>query len=182
MCARYEHKKDEAKIKLREKIYVFGAVPRANIRPTDLGPIILPADDDFVCREMRWGWQVPWDKSPLINAKCETLLEHVGALAGIRPAGAQFNSIIQFNAGCRFANALAYFHPCARELNSLFDSMQSRQIRRDQRAVCFVPRTARRHFALRRRPFHFANPRAIKEPLCSRAGHKLHSEDLRSGL
>jgi len=56
MCARYEHNKDEAKIKLREKIYVFGAVPRANIRPTDLGPIVLPEDDDFICREMRWGW------------------------------------------------------------------------------------------------------------------------------
>lgn len=75
MCARYEHKKDEAKIKLREKIYVFGAVPRANIRPTDLGSIILPDDDDFVCREMRWGWKVPWEKSPLINAKSETLTQ-----------------------------------------------------------------------------------------------------------
>ena len=41
MCSRYEHKRDEAKIKLRDLIRVFGVVPRANIRPTDLGPIIL---------------------------------------------------------------------------------------------------------------------------------------------
>lgn len=35
MCSRYEHKRDEAKIKLRDQIRVFGVVPRANIRPTD---------------------------------------------------------------------------------------------------------------------------------------------------
>ena len=23
----------------------------------------------------RWGWQVPWDKSPLVNAKSETLTQ-----------------------------------------------------------------------------------------------------------
>jgi hypothetical protein len=40
---------------LRDKIVVYGAVPRANIRPTDLGPVILPEDDGFACREMRWG-------------------------------------------------------------------------------------------------------------------------------
>ena len=42
MCTQYEHKKDEAKLTLREKIEVFGMVPRVHIRPTDLGPIILP--------------------------------------------------------------------------------------------------------------------------------------------
>ncbi len=46
MCARYEHKKEEAKIKLREKIYVFGAVPRANIRPTDLAITVMMPDED----------------------------------------------------------------------------------------------------------------------------------------
>jgi putative SOS response-associated peptidase YedK len=73
MCSNYSQKKDEAKLKLRDKMLVFGAVPRANIRPTDLGPVILPEQDEFVCREMRWGWKVPWDESPLINAKSETL-------------------------------------------------------------------------------------------------------------
>ena len=73
MCSRYTYTKDEAKLRLRDKILVFGAVPRANIRPTDLGPVILPEYDGFACREMRWGWGVPWDKSPLINAKSETI-------------------------------------------------------------------------------------------------------------
>jgi putative SOS response-associated peptidase YedK len=73
MCSNYTYKKDEAKLRLRDKIPVFGAVPRANIRPTDLGPVILPEHDGFACREMRWGWAVPWDKSPLVNAKSETL-------------------------------------------------------------------------------------------------------------
>ena len=52
---------------------MFGCVPRGDIRPTDLAPIIVPDEDSFSCREMRWGWRVPWDKSPLINAKSETL-------------------------------------------------------------------------------------------------------------
>ena len=73
MCSRYSYTKDEAKLRLRDKILVYGAVPRANIRPTDLGPVIVPEHDGFACREMRWGWSVPWDKSPLINAKSETL-------------------------------------------------------------------------------------------------------------
>ena len=73
MCSRYTYTKDEAKLRLRDKILVFGAVPRANIRPTDLGPVIVPEEDGFACREMRWGWSVPWDKGPFINAKSETL-------------------------------------------------------------------------------------------------------------
>jgi putative SOS response-associated peptidase YedK len=81
MCSRYTYTKDEAKIRLREKIEVFGAVPRANIRPTDLGPVIIPEHDGFACRVMNWGWRVPWDKSPLINSKSETLT----TLATFRP-------------------------------------------------------------------------------------------------
>lgn len=85
MCSRYTYKKDEAKIKLREKIEVFGCVPRGDIRPTDLAPVIVYRDEAsaktdadnndsrFSCREMRWGWRVPWDKKTLINAKSETL-------------------------------------------------------------------------------------------------------------
>ena len=75
MCSRYTYNKDEAKLRLRDKIVVFGAVPRANIRPTDLGPVILPEHDGFTCRELRWGWRVPWDKTPLINAKSETITQ-----------------------------------------------------------------------------------------------------------
>ena len=73
MCSNYTYTKNEAKMRLRDKILVFGAVPRANIRPTDLGPIIVPEYDGFACREMRWGWGVPWDKGPFINAKSETV-------------------------------------------------------------------------------------------------------------
>lgn len=42
MCSRYTYTKDEAKLRLRDLIQVFGVVPRANLRPTDLGPVILP--------------------------------------------------------------------------------------------------------------------------------------------
>lgn len=73
MCARYTYNKDLAKLVLREKLIVYGAVPRADIRPTDLGPVIVPEFEGLACREFRWGWSVPWDKKPLINAKCETL-------------------------------------------------------------------------------------------------------------
>jgi putative SOS response-associated peptidase YedK len=55
MCSRYTYTKDEAKLRLRDRILVFGAVPRANIRPTDLGPVIIPEHEGFACREMRWG-------------------------------------------------------------------------------------------------------------------------------
>jgi hypothetical protein len=40
-ASRYSYTKDEAKFRLRDKIVVYGAVPRANIRPTNLGPVIL---------------------------------------------------------------------------------------------------------------------------------------------
>jgi putative SOS response-associated peptidase YedK len=72
MCSRYTYNKDEAKLKLRNKIEVFGCVPRGDIRPTDLGPVIIPEHEGF---EMTWGWRVPWDKKPLINAKSETITQ-----------------------------------------------------------------------------------------------------------
>jgi putative SOS response-associated peptidase YedK len=73
MCSRYTYNKDEVKLRLRDLIHIFGVVARANIRPTDLGPVILPEHESFSCKELRWGWSVPWDSSPLINAKCETI-------------------------------------------------------------------------------------------------------------
>ena len=73
MCSRYSYNKDEAKLKLRDLILVFGRVPRGDIRPTDLAPVIVPEHESFACRAMRWGWRVPWDKKPLINAKSETI-------------------------------------------------------------------------------------------------------------
>ena len=41
MCSRYSYNEDEAKLRLRDRILVYGAVARANIRPTDLGPVIV---------------------------------------------------------------------------------------------------------------------------------------------
>ena len=73
MCSTYTYTKNEAKLRLREKIEVFGAVRRESIRPTDLAPVIVPESESFVCRDMNWGWSVPWDKGPFINAKSETL-------------------------------------------------------------------------------------------------------------
>src|ERR1035441_2335510 len=55
MCSRYTYNKDEAKLKLRDQILVFGFVPRGDIRPTDLGPVIIPEHDGFACRQMSWG-------------------------------------------------------------------------------------------------------------------------------
>lgn len=74
MCARYTYNKDTAKLSFLEKLIVYGIVPRGDIRPTDLGPVILPEFEGLAAREFRWGWGVPWDKKPLINAKSETLL------------------------------------------------------------------------------------------------------------
>jgi len=75
MCAHYTYNKDQARLRLRQKLEVFGAVPRAGIRPTDLGPVIVPEFESLACRELRWGWTVSWDKKPLINAKCESITQ-----------------------------------------------------------------------------------------------------------
>ena len=75
MCSRYTYNKNEAKLKLRDQILVFGFVPRGDIRPTGLGPVIIPEHGGFACRQMSWGWRVPWDKKPLINAKSETITQ-----------------------------------------------------------------------------------------------------------
>jgi len=75
LCSRYTYNRAEAKLKLGEKIEVFGCVPRDDIRPTDLGPVIVAEHDGFACRQMAWGWRVPWDKQPLINAKSETITQ-----------------------------------------------------------------------------------------------------------
>ena len=75
MCAHYTYHKNEAKLILRMKLEVFGAVPRASIRPTDLGPVIVPEFESLACREMQWGWSVPWDKKPVINAKSQSVTQ-----------------------------------------------------------------------------------------------------------
>jgi hypothetical protein len=58
MCAHYTYNRNEAKFRLREKIVAFGAVPRASIRLTDLGPVIA-ADSGRTRRRA--------DKQPLLN-------------------------------------------------------------------------------------------------------------------
>jgi putative SOS response-associated peptidase YedK len=85
MCARYTYNKNEAKLRLREQMELYGLVPKVDIRPTDLGPVVLPEFEGFACCQLSWGWQVPWQKQPLINAKAETLT----ALPTFRPHLAQ---------------------------------------------------------------------------------------------
>ena len=43
MCSRHIYTKDEAKLRLRDLIMMFGAVPRAGIRPTDLSQVMRQA-------------------------------------------------------------------------------------------------------------------------------------------
>ena len=59
MCSRYTYNKDEAKLKLRDLLMVFGRVLHGDIRPTDLAPVIVPEHEGFACRTMRWGWSLP---------------------------------------------------------------------------------------------------------------------------
>ena len=81
MCASYTLNKDGVKIPLGGKTRVFPTAKREKIRPTDPAPIISGTVEGAACRELRWGWQVPWNQGPLINAKSETLT----TLATFRP-------------------------------------------------------------------------------------------------
>jgi len=83
MCTDYEGPQPEQKAELERKARqkIFGFIPRGRIRPTDSAAVILPVVDRLECREMRWGWTVPWDKAPLVNAKSET----VTTLATFKP-------------------------------------------------------------------------------------------------
>lgn len=75
MCSDYEAAKPGHKSRLERRLnrVVEGFSTRTRVRPTDPAPIVVPEGDAFVCCELRWGWSVPWDKGPLINAKSETL-------------------------------------------------------------------------------------------------------------
>lgn len=77
MCTDYEGPKPEQKAELerRTKREMFGYLPRARVRPTDPAPIVVDNQGRWECREMRWGWLVPWQNGPLVNAKSETLTE-----------------------------------------------------------------------------------------------------------
>jgi putative SOS response-associated peptidase YedK len=73
MCVHYTPKPYEEQISLRDKIVIYGAVPHSDVWPLDFAPILLPDDDEFKVLQMRWGWSVPWDKKPLVNARSETV-------------------------------------------------------------------------------------------------------------
>ena len=75
MCTDYEGPDEEKKEDMERKLLlkIFGFIPKARVRPTDSAPIVVPSNEALECREMRWGWKVPWDKGPLVNAKSETL-------------------------------------------------------------------------------------------------------------
>lgn len=44
-------------------------------RPTNLAPVLLECAGDQIPTMAKWGWQVAWSKSPLINARSETMAE-----------------------------------------------------------------------------------------------------------
>jgi putative SOS response-associated peptidase YedK len=81
MCTEYEppepeESKDEFTPEQREKFEVYGQLPHSRIRPTDPAPIWHPEDepDRYRVTMMNWGWLVPWDKKPLVNARSETII------------------------------------------------------------------------------------------------------------
>ena len=104
MCTDYEGPKPEQKAEIERKLRqeITGFVPRARIRPTDPAPILVPEEDAYVCHEMHWGWDVPWQNGPLVNAKSETLTE----LPTFKPHLAQRCLIL----ACSFKEGGAQFH------------------------------------------------------------------------
>ncbi|MBX9635593.1 MAG: SOS response-associated peptidase, partial [Magnetospirillum sp.] len=80
MCSRFELKSDARSVCSR-----FGlTVPppwanRAEIRPTDAALVIGagPGEEVRGGRVLHWGFEVDWDKRPLINARAETLSSRV---------------------------------------------------------------------------------------------------------
>jgi putative SOS response-associated peptidase YedK len=64
--------------------------PRFNVAPTQPVPVVVPADDGFELRRMRWGLVPHWARKDakaafkMINAKAETLLEKPAYRALVR--------------------------------------------------------------------------------------------------
>lgn len=73
MCARYSLTKDQLTILIGEIEVIINIAARYNIAPTQIVPAIVRAAKGFEPVTMQWGFQTPWSKQSLINAKAETL-------------------------------------------------------------------------------------------------------------
>ena len=72
MCSRYELSAKSSEIAKRFQLDSFPPmVNAAEIRPSDQALIV----DKAGARLLRWGFQVSWDKKPVINARAESLAE-----------------------------------------------------------------------------------------------------------
>ena len=73
MCARYTLTLDQAKLTIAGLIHIFGFVPRYNIGPAQLVPVLMDTPAGFKIVEMRWGIPSVWSKTLHINAKAERI-------------------------------------------------------------------------------------------------------------
>ncbi|MGE4562877.1 MAG: SOS response-associated peptidase [Rhodospirillales bacterium] len=72
MCSRYELSAKSPEIAKRFQLDSFPPmVNAAEIRPSNQALIV----DEAGARLLRWGFQVSWDKKPVINARAESLAE-----------------------------------------------------------------------------------------------------------
>lgn len=70
MCNRYSSTKNEARLQAGKIDYLFALVPRFNIAPQNRATVVLPAGEDLVARDMRWG-MAGFEKL-VTNAKSES--------------------------------------------------------------------------------------------------------------
>ena len=77
MCGRYTFTRGEMDFASRfagVMVRLF-FVPRYNIAPTQRVSVLLVENGKLLQKEMQWGFQPVWAKSPLINAQAETLAQ-----------------------------------------------------------------------------------------------------------
>ena len=71
MCTNYENNASPAAIADRFGLKNMpGAIPMANLRPTDPALVITPGNTASV---LKWGFSASWSKHPIVNARAETL-------------------------------------------------------------------------------------------------------------
>lgn len=74
MCARYSLTADgRLVVRIGDFDCVIHVTPRYNIAPTQTATVIAPCPGGFAGEPMRFGWSVPWNNGPLLNAQAETV-------------------------------------------------------------------------------------------------------------
>jgi putative SOS response-associated peptidase YedK len=77
MCGKYYIDEETAAelqkiVKDLDQKFAQGKVKR-DVRPTDLAPILTWEDERFQVKEARWGFTSPFQKSPVFNARVESV-------------------------------------------------------------------------------------------------------------